>query len=133
MGTRLSVEEEGRSPSGTPFASAWRKYRPESLDARTWPLVAWCLCIFSSWSAGTVSYSLPCTCPAPRVAKNISIPTTTSTEVMAMSPAMAVYPWFQNEGRQDSVRETKAVGRRCTNAVAMRTPVPKCRDRKRKW
>ena len=28
------------------------------------------------------------------------------------------------------MRETKAVGRRCTNAVAMRTPVPKCRDRK---
>jgi len=30
------------------------------------------------------------------------------------------------------VRETNAVGRRWTKAVAMRTPVPKCRERKRK-
>ena len=28
--------------------------------------------------------------------------------------------------------ETNAVGRRCTNAVAIRTPVPKCLERKRK-
>lgn len=41
MGTRFSVEEEGSScPRGTPLASAWRKYRPESLDARTRPLVS---------------------------------------------------------------------------------------------
>lgn len=40
MGTRFSVEEEGSSPRGTPLVSAWRKYRPESLDARTRPLVS---------------------------------------------------------------------------------------------
>ena len=70
--------------------------------------------------------------PAPLVAKNISMPTTIMTEVMAIRPAMAGYPWFQKEGRHGSVRETNAVGSRWTNAVAMRTPVPKCRDRKRR-
>jgi phosphoglycerate dehydrogenase-like enzyme len=45
---------------------------------------------------------------------------------------MAGYPWFQNRGRHGSVRETNAVGRRWTKAVAMRTPVPKWRERKRK-
>jgi hypothetical protein len=29
-------------------------------------------------------------------------------------------------GRHGSVREVKAVGRRWTNAVAIKTPVPKC-------
>lgn len=35
MGTRFSVEGEGSSPRGTALTSAWRKYRPESLGART--------------------------------------------------------------------------------------------------
>jgi hypothetical protein len=39
---------------------------------------------------------------------------------------------FQKSGRQGSVRETKAVGSRWMNAVAIRTPVPKWRERKRK-
>ena len=70
-------------------------------------------------------------CPAPRVAKNISIPTTVKQAVMAIRPAIAGYPSFQNEGRHGSVRDTNAVGRRWTKAVAIRTPVPKCRERKR--
>lgn len=39
---------------------------------------------------------------------------------------------FQNDGRHGSVRDIYAVGNRCTKAVAMRTPVPKCFDKKRK-
>jgi len=39
---------------------------------------------------------------------------------------------LQKGGRHGSVKETKAVGRRWQNAVAMSTPVPKCRERKRK-
>ena len=31
------------------------------------------------------------------------------------------------------MRDMKAVGRRCTKAVAMSTPVPKCLLRKRNW
>lgn len=31
------------------------------------------------------------------------------------------------------MREMKAVGRRCTKAVAIKTPVPKCLERKRNW
>lgn len=45
---------------------------------------------------------------------------------------MARYEWLQNRGRHGSVRETNAVGKRCTNAVAIKTPVPKCLERKRK-
>jgi len=48
-----------------------------------------------------------------------------------MKPAMAGYPWFQKDGRHGSVKELKAVGKRWTKAVAIRTPVPKCLDRKR--
>jgi len=44
---------------------------------------------------------------------------------MAINPGMALYDWFQKGGRQGSVRFVKAVGRRCTKAVAMSTPVPK--------
>jgi hypothetical protein len=40
---------------------------------------------------------------------------------------------FQKGGRHGSVREEKAVGRRCTKAVAIRTPVPKCLEMKRNW
>lgn len=36
-------------------------------------------------------------------------------------------------GRHGSVRDSKAVGSRCTKAVAMSTPVPKWRERKRNW
>jgi hypothetical protein len=67
------------------------------------------------------------------MAKNISMPTTTKTEIMAISPAMGGYCSFQNGGRHGSVSETYAVGKRCTNAVAISTPVPKCRERKMKW
>jgi hypothetical protein len=31
------------------------------------------------------------------------------------------------------VSDTYAVGNKCTNAVAMRTPVPKCLERNRNW
>lgn len=89
-----------------------------------WPLLE-CLWALGPCSSGTVSYSLPCICPAPLVAKNISIPTTMRTDVIAMRPAIAGYPSFQKEGRHGSVRETKAVGRRWTKAVAIKTPVPK--------
>ena len=65
------------------------------------------------------------------MAKNISIATTIMTAIMATTPAVAGYPLFQNEGRQGFVSEIKAVGRRWMNAVAIRTPVPKCRDKKR--
>jgi hypothetical protein len=67
------------------------------------------------------------------MAKNISIPTTRNTDSIAMSPAMAGYPLVQNDGRHGAVREMNAVGRRWTKAVAMSTPVPKCRERKRNW
>lgn len=50
-----------------------------------------------------------------------------------MRPGIAEYPSFQKRGRHGSVRDSNAVGRRCTKAVAMSTPVPKCRDRKRNW
>jgi hypothetical protein len=53
------------------------------------------------------------------------------TDIIAIKPGMAGYPLFQNDGRHGSVREVYAVGKRCTKAVAMRTPVPKCFDRKR--
>src|SRR2546421_1457764 len=79
-----------------------------------------------------MSHSLECECPAPLVAKNISIVTTTKTEIIAIRPGIAGYTLFQNLGRHGSVIDTKAVGRRCTNAVARRTPVPKCLERKRK-
>ena len=38
---------------------------------------------------------------------------------------------FQKCGKHGSVRDWKAVGSRWTKAVAMRTPVPKCREMKR--
>ena len=66
------------------------------------------------------------------MAKNISNETTAKTANMAIAPAMGGYDLFQKSGRHGSVRETKAVGRRWMKAVAMRTPVPKCRERKRK-
>jgi len=50
---------------------------------------------------------------------------------MATNPAIGGYVSFQNGGRHGSVRLTYAVGRRCTNAVAIKTPVPKWRERKR--
>jgi hypothetical protein len=53
------------------------------------------------------------------------------TAASARAPAIAGYVSFQNGGRHGSVRERKAVGRRCTNAVAIKTPVPKCRTTKR--
>jgi len=56
-----------------------------------------------------------------------------STETIAIIPGIAGYPWFQNGGRHGSVREMYAVGKRWTKAVAIRTPVPKWRERKRKW
>jgi len=51
---------------------------------------------------------------------------------MAIRPGIAVYLSLQNGGRHGSVKEVKAVGRRWQKAVAMRTPVPKWRERKRK-
>ena len=33
---------------------------------------------------------------------------------------------MKNGGRHGSVKDTKAVGNKCTNAVASKTPVPKC-------
>ena len=39
---------------------------------------------------------------------------------------------FHTGGRHGSVRLRKAVGSRCANAVAIRTPVPKWRAKKRK-
>jgi hypothetical protein len=45
---------------------------------------------------------------------------------MAMRPASALYPLLKKCGRHGSVSEVKAVGRRWTKAVAIRTPVPKC-------
>jgi len=56
--------------------------------------------------------------------------TTANTATMAMKPGMGGYISFQNLGRHGSVIEIKAVGRRCMNAVAMRTPVPKCLEKK---
>jgi hypothetical protein len=67
------------------------------------------------------------------MAKNISTPTTNRTLIIEMNPAIAGYVLFQNGGRHGSVRLTKAVGRRCTNAVAIKTPVPKCRLIKMAW
>ena len=40
----------------------------------------------------------------------------------AMAPAIAGYRLFQKTGRHGSVKDRKAVGSRCTNAVASRTP-----------
>jgi hypothetical protein len=41
---------------------------------------------------------------------------------------------FQKCGKHGSVIETNAVGRRWMKAVAIRTPVPKCLERKRnRW
>jgi hypothetical protein len=39
------------------------------------------------------------------MAKNISIPTTRNTEVMAMSPGIAGYVWFQKGGKHGSVKD----------------------------
>jgi len=49
---------------------------------------------------------------------------------MATKPGMGGYISFQNLGRHGSVMDMNAVGRRWINAVAMRTPVPKCLERK---
>jgi hypothetical protein len=61
------------------------------------------------------------------------MPTTIKTDIIAMKPGIAGYPSFQKGGRHGSVRDSKAVGRRCTKAVAIRTPVPKCRDTNKNW
>jgi hypothetical protein len=50
-----------------------------------------------------------------------------------MNPAMAGYVSCQNGGRHGSVKLVYAVGRRCTKAVAMSTPVPKWREIKSAW
>jgi hypothetical protein len=47
------------------------------------------------------------------------------TAPRAMAPASAGYVLLKNSGRHGFVRFTKAVGNKCTKAVAMRTPVPK--------
>lgn len=52
---------------------------------------------------------------------------------MAIRPGIAGYRWFQKDGRHGSVNDMYAVGNRCTKAVAMRTPVPKWRERKMNW
>ena|SRR5947207_2326372 len=59
------------------------------------------------------------------------MPTTIKTDVMAMKPGIAGYDVFQNGGKHGSVRAMYAVGKRWTKAVAMSTPVPKCREMKR--
>lgn len=82
----LSIIPRGRSTGLKYRADVFRV-----LGGRAWPLALY-LRKFTSCSVGTVSYSLPCIWPAPLVAKNISMPTTTSTEVMAMRPAIAGYP-----------------------------------------
>src|SRR5690606_17300665 len=64
--------------------------------------------------------------------KTISMMVTKNTPPMAIAPGMAGYCSFQNGGRQGSRREMKAVGTRWTKAVAIKTPVPKCRAKKRK-
>jgi hypothetical protein len=53
------------------------------------------------------------------------------TAASEIAPAKAGYCSLKNLGRHGSVRETKAVGNKCTNAVAISTPVPKCRKAKR--
>ena len=55
------------------------------------------------------------------------------TLIIAMNPLIAGYTFVQNGGRQSSVKFRYAVGRRCTNAVAMSTPVPKCLLMKSAW
>lgn len=70
--------------------------------------------------------------PAPCIAKYISIPTTTNTATNAIAPGIWGKVRVQKGGRHGSVKEPKAVGSRWTNAVAIRTPVPKCREKKRK-
>ena len=51
------------------------------------------------------------------------------TAARAIAPAIAGYVSCQKEGKHGSVREMNAVGNKCTKAVAMSTPVPKCRTR----
>lgn len=58
----------------------------------------------------------------------ISTVVTANTAAIAIAPGIAGYFLFQNSGRHGSSREMNAVGSRCTNAVAMSTPVPKCRS-----
>lgn len=48
------------------------------------------------------------------------------TAANAIAPARAGYCSLKNGGRHGSIKDINAVGIRCTNAVAMRTPVPKC-------
>jgi len=60
------------------------------------------------------------------------MPITRNTDIIAIKPGIARKRSLQNGGRHGSVKETKAVGRRWQNAVAMSTPVPKCLERKRK-
>lgn len=50
----------------------------------------------------------------------------------AMAPGIAVYLSVQKSGRHGFPRRVKAVGSRCTKAVAMSTPVPKWRIAKKK-
>lgn len=47
-----------------------------------------------------------------------------------MNPGMGGYNSFQNRGRHGSVSEINAVGSRWMKAVAIKTPVPKCREKK---
>ena len=49
-----------------------------------------------------------------------------------MKPAIAGNPWVQKRGRNEFKKELKAVGSKWTNAVAIRTTVPKCLEKKRK-
>lgn len=49
----------------------------------------------------------------------------------AMAPGIAVYFSVQKSGRHEFPSRVKAVGNRCTKAVAMSTPVPKWRIAKK--
>lgn len=57
--------------------------------------------------------------------KIISATVMMKTAASAIAPASAGYVSLKNAGRHGLVKLTKAVGNRCTKAVAMRTPVPK--------
>lgn len=64
--------------------------------------------------------------------KTISTTPIPNIAAIASAPAIAGYCSFQKAGKHGSVNEMNAVGNKCTKAVAIKTPVPKCRTVKRK-